>query len=145
MSKYVVAAAVLLSLVLANNTFSQSSNASVGGFAQDSTRAFIPGVMVTATNTGTGVVTTALTNESGTFNFPSLLPGAYRLSAELAGFRPQIYNDVQLGANTSARYNFTLEVGAVTQAVETISHKTSQLAESASRLPQGLHQNTIRP
>ena len=64
MRRYLVAATVLLSFVLADNALAQSSNASVGGFVQDSTRAFIPGVTVTATNTGTGVVTTALTNES---------------------------------------------------------------------------------
>src|SRR5262245_29022540 len=101
------AAAALWSLLLTNNAFGQSSNASVGGFVQDPTRAFIPGVTITATNTETGVVATVLTNESGTYNFPSLLPGAYRLSAELTGFRSHIYNEVQLGANTVSRYNFT--------------------------------------
>jgi hypothetical protein len=94
--------AALLSLLLANNVLGQSSNASVGGFVQDASRAFIPGVTITAMNTETGVVSTALTNESGTYNFPSLLPGKYKLSAELLGFRPHIYNEVQLGGNAAA-------------------------------------------
>src|SRR5881392_323476 len=112
MMKRLLAGAFLLALVVCNNTFAQTGNASVGGFVQDPTQAFIPGVTVTATNTQTGVVTSAVTNESGTYNIRSLLPGSYRLSAELPGFRTRIYNDVQLGANSTARYNFTLEVGS---------------------------------
>src|SRR5712691_11787594 len=124
-----LALVVLVCVVHIETTSAQSTNASLGGFVQDPTKAFIPGVTVTATNTETGVVTTALTNESGTYNFPSLLPGRYRLSAELTGFRPHIYNDVQLSANAPTRYNFTLEVGAVTQAVEVVANTSSLLAE----------------
>jgi hypothetical protein len=63
-----VAAAALLCLIASNHAFAQSGNASVGGFVQDPTRAFIPGVEVTAANTQTGVVTTVVTNEAGTYN-----------------------------------------------------------------------------
>src|SRR5213594_3855854 len=117
MSYFRAAFATVFGIVLSTNMYSQSGNASVGGFVQDPSQAYIPGVTVTATNTQTGVASTALTNESGSYNIPSLLPGTYKLSAELPGFRTQVYNDVQLGANTAARYNFTLEVGAVTEAV----------------------------
>src|SRR5262245_61726733 len=109
-------AASLLCLILSHNIFAQSGNASVGGFVQDASKAYIPGVTVTATNTQTGVVTSVVTNESGTYNIPSLLPGTYKLTAELPGFRSQVFNAVQLGGNASARYNFTLEVGSVNQA-----------------------------
>src|SRR4029434_5457130 len=101
--RHCLAVAVLLSLVFSHTTFGQSSNASVSGFAQDSSQAVVPGVTITATNTQTGVVSTVLTNESGTYNFPSLLPGTYKLSAELVGFRPYIYDDVQLGGGVAAR------------------------------------------
>jgi hypothetical protein len=99
-------------------TLAQSGNASVGGFVQDPSQAFIPGVTVTAANTQTGVVTAATTNESGTYNISGLLPGTYRLSAELPGFKTQVFNDVQLGQGSSARYNFTLQVGALADSVE---------------------------
>ncbi len=58
----------LLSLVHMETASAQSTNASVGGFVQDPSQAFIPGVTVTATNTQTGVVNTAITNESGAYN-----------------------------------------------------------------------------
>ena len=60
----ILAAALVALLCLAHveATSAQSSNASVGGFVQDPSQAFIPGVSVTATNTQTGVVTTVITN-----------------------------------------------------------------------------------
>jgi hypothetical protein len=83
-----IAAALCLALFLSTNASSQSSsNASVSGFIQDPSQAFIPGVGITATNTQTGVVSTATTNESGTYTILSLLPGTYRLTAELPGFK----------------------------------------------------------
>src|SRR6185295_17655061 len=88
MQRLIVSLTVLVSLVSANSAFAQTSNASVGGFVQDTSQAVVPGVTVTATNTQTGVVTKTLTNEAGTYTILSLLPGTYRLSAELPGFRP---------------------------------------------------------
>src|SRR6266566_57867 len=72
----------LLSL-LSVQAFGQSTNATVSGTVGDATGAVLPGVEVTATNNGTGVVTTVLTNESGAYNIGSLLPGVYKVSASL--------------------------------------------------------------
>ena len=86
MSKLTVAAAMLC-CVLATRTFAQTTNATAGGIVSDSSGAVIPGVMVTATNTQTGIVSTLLTNESGAYQFASLQPGSYKFSAELPGFQ----------------------------------------------------------
>src|SRR5215475_3880434 len=110
MRRVLCVSALLLAVVLPINTFAQTSNASVGGFVQDSSGAYIPGVTVTATNTQTDIATTAVTNEAGAYDIRSLLPGTYRLSAELPGFKSRVFSDVQLGASNAARYNFTLEV-----------------------------------
>src|SRR5262245_4131336 len=97
MRKSIYAIAALVCLLGCANAFSQSINASVGGTVADATKALIPGVTVTATNTGTGIMTTNVTNESGAYNFPALQPGTYKISAELAGFQTQTFTDVQLG------------------------------------------------
>src|SRR5215831_15675981 len=133
-----------LCLLLSNNAFAQSGNASVGGFVQDATQAFIPGVTITATNTQTGVTTTAITNESGAYNIPSLLPGTYKLTAELAGFRTQVVNDVQLGQSATARYNFTLQVGAVADSGEVTAESTALIAETSSTIGQVLAEKQVR-
>src|SRR3977135_3672494 len=100
-----VAAGILAVLVLSTNTFAQSSNASVSGFVQDPSQAFIPGVTVTATNTQTGVVGTASTNEADTYTILSVVRGTYKLTAEWLGFKTQVINEARLGQSAAARYN----------------------------------------
>jgi Carboxypeptidase regulatory-like domain len=130
--KLVCMAASLLCLLLAVNGFGQSINASVGGTVADPSKALIPGVTITATNTGTGIANTNVTNESGAYNFPALQPGTYKLSAELPGFQTQTFTDVQLGGAQQVTLNFTLQVAAaagqnveVTVAADTILATTS--------------------
>src|SRR5262252_193729 len=106
--KKLLAASILLSVVLTTKTFAQSSNATVSGTVSDATGAVLPGVTITATNNATGIVTTALSNDSGVYNFASLLPGVYKISGELPGFQIQTYTDVQLGNAAQVRLNFTL-------------------------------------
>src|SRR5437867_13412337 len=142
--KRLLATSALLCLLPINSTWAQSGNASVGGFVQDPSQAFIPGVTITATNTQTGVVTTAISNEAGTYNILSLQPGTYRLMAELPGFKTQVVNDVQLGQSVTARYNFTLQVGALSDSVEVTAQAAAVLAESSGTIGQVLDEKTIR-
>ncbi len=134
---------VLFCLVYIETALAQSTNASVGGLVQDPSQAFIPGVTVTATNTQTGVVSTAITNESGAYNIPTLLPGTYKLTAELPGFKTQVFNAVQLGQIAAARYNFTLQVGAADQTVEVTAEATAVIAESSSTIGNVLVEKTV--
>ena len=113
-----LAAPLLLCLVLSATAFGQSSNAALGGTAADPTGALIPGVMITATNQGTGIVSAVVTNETGSYQFPALQPGTYKVTAELPGFQTAAYNDVSLGISQVVRLNFRMQVGNVAQSVE---------------------------
>src|ERR1700732_4543543 len=118
MKRHFVTPASLVCLFLAINGFAQVGiNATLSGTVSDVSGALIPGVEVTATNSGTGVVATALTNESGTYRFPSLQPGPYVGKASLAGFQTQTFR-LALGTAQQIVQNFALQVGAVSQAVE---------------------------
>src|SRR5688500_11317541 len=124
---------VFLCIALAAQGFAQSSNATVSGTVADSSGALIPGVTITATNTQTGIVTTVLTNESGTYNFASLQPGVYNFSSALVGFQTQTYSAFQLGLSQQVRLNFNLQISNVAQSVEvTIAADTLLAATSAS-------------
>src|SRR5438477_4453515 len=87
-------------------------NATLSGTVSDASGALIPGVEVTAKNTGTGVASTAITNESGTYHFPSLQPGPYEVTGALSGFQAQTFR-LTLGTAQQIRQNFTLQVGGV--------------------------------
>ena len=91
MKRYLIGAAILLSLTLSTQAFGQSSLATISGTVADSTGALIPGVTITVTNTATNVVSTVLSNEAGAYTMPGLLPGTYKVSAELTGFQVQTY------------------------------------------------------
>ena len=117
MTKFLVGVSFCL-LAVSVPIFGQSSNASLSGTVTDSSNSLIPGVTITVTNTDTGVVSTGLTNESGIYNSPSLLPGAYTVSASLPGFQTRTFTNVRLGNAAQVRLNFALELASVTTSVE---------------------------
>jgi hypothetical protein len=125
-------AAFIVCVLLGNTAIAQVINATLSGTVSDSSGALIPGVEIKAMHTGTGVVTTGVTNESGTYRFPSLQPGPYQVAASLPGFQPQTFQ-VTLGTSQQIRQNFILQVGAVTQSLE-VSVAPDELLTSVSRL-----------
>ena len=123
---------ILISLVFAVTGYGQVINATLSGTVSDVSGALIPGVEVTAKQVDTGVVSTIVTNESGTYRFGSLQPGPYQVGALLPGFQSQTIQ-VTLGTAQQIRQNFVLQLGTVTQSVE-VSVAPDQLlsAQSAS-------------
>src|ERR671924_2363412 len=137
-----VTAAVIVCLFFVMNGFAQVINATLNGTVTDATGALIPGAEITATQTETGVVSTGVTNESGTYQFPSLQPGPYRVSASLAGFQSQIFQ-ITLGTSQQIRQNFTLQVGAVSQAVEVSVAADQLLTTLSASVGNALAQNQV--
>ena len=86
MKRYLIGAAILLSLTLSTQAFGQSSLATISGTVADSTGALIPGVTITVTHEATGQSRQAVTGSEGRFVIPTLLPGTYTVKAELPGF-----------------------------------------------------------
>src|SRR5262245_56975444 len=130
MSGLFARAVAVVCLLFAMDGFAQVINATLSGTVTDATGALIPGVEIMATQTETGVVSTAVTNESGTYQFPSLQPGPYRVAAALPGFQGQIFR-ITLGTSQQIRQNFALQVGAVSQTVE-VSVAPDQLLSTQS-------------
>src|SRR5262245_29534716 len=143
MRRLLVAAVVFQCVILSAPVFGQIRNSTVSGTIEDSTRAVLPGGTVTATNTATGVVTTVVTNESGAYNLPSLLPGGYKISAELPGFQTRTY-EVTLGNAQTIRLNFALNVAGGGTAVEVSVAIDSLLATSSASIGEVLSQDKIK-
>src|SRR5688572_10696241 len=145
MRRFLIATTLLLlCLGLSTPSFGQSSNATLSGTVSDNTQALIPGVSVRATNVGTNVVTTVVSNEAGVYNFPSLLPGIYAVSAELPGFQIRTYTNVTLGNAAQVRLNFTLTVAGVATAVEVSVSADRLLLESSSSVGEVLSETEVR-
>jgi len=139
----VIVALMLLALVSVQ-AFGQSTYATVSGTVGDTTGAVLPGVEITATNNATGVVSTVLSNESGAYNFASLLPGVYKVSASLPGFQTKTFTDVQLGNAAQVRLNFALAVGGVNTEVEVTIAADTLLATSSSSIGEVLSQARVQ-
>ncbi len=130
MNRISFAAALLVILFLSAPAFSQSSNASISGTIADATGGIIPGVSVSAKNVKTGVVNNALSNNVGVYNFPSLIPGTYNITAEQPGFKTEIKSGLELGNASRIRLNFVLEVSAIQETVEVNVSAESVLLET---------------
>jgi hypothetical protein len=101
------------SLVLA-----QSATGTVVGTIKDSTGASVPGATVTITNQETEQKISVVADAEGRYTSLPLAPGAYRVEAELQGFRRAARANLTVQLNVTLRVDFTLEVGALTDAVE---------------------------
>ncbi len=135
---------VLVTSVVASTALFAQINAVVGGTVADASGALIPGVEVSARNVATGIVTMRITNESGNYDFASLQPGSYTVSASLSGFQTATYNNVQLSQGQQVRLNFSLQVGTVAQAVEVVAEANTLLATTSSSVGDVLLEVQVR-
>src|SRR5712692_6756620 len=74
----------------------QESRATIIGRASDPSGAVLSGANVKATNIATNATVETVTNDSGSFEMPYLLPGVYTVSIEMAGFKRAVRESVQL-------------------------------------------------
>ena len=90
------------------------ATAQISGSVKDQSGAALPGVEVTVTQTNTGVMRSAITNETGSYILQNLPIGSYRLEASLPGFRSYVQTGIVLQVNASPLINPVLSVGQVT-------------------------------
>jgi len=108
--------AVVASLFAGSLAFAQGT-ASVAGTVRDASGGVLPGVTVTATQTDTGFTRTAVTDEEGRFNIPSLPVGPYRLEFSLQGFTTFAQTGIVLEVNAAPTINAALSLGNLQETV----------------------------
>jgi hypothetical protein len=104
----------LLTLPLA----AQDSRGTIGGRIVDAQNAGIVGARVTVTNEETNVASTGLSNDTGAFRLLFLLPGKYRVRAEMNGFRTLSQTGLELRVADTLDLTLRLEVGSVSETVD---------------------------
>jgi len=107
----------VLSLASLAGAQGQAINGAIEGTVTDESGAVLPGVTVTVTNVDTGETRSVITNDRGVYRAPLLPLGAYRVSAELQGFKKYDQAGISLSAGQVAVINVKLAVGAVTETV----------------------------
>jgi hypothetical protein len=109
----------------------QALYGSIVGIVTDAQGAITPGVVLVATNTGTGLKVEASTDADGAYVFRNLPPGTYDLAATLTGFRSHQERAIPVTAGNPVRINISLEVGTVAERVEVVSETTLLQTEKA--------------
>src|SRR6202166_2820656 len=109
--------ALLFSFFLPARVSAQVVGASISGTVTDSSGSKMPGVDISITNVGTGIVTTTATKGEGTFGVPNLQPGNYEISASAKGFSTLVRKGITLTVGQELILNLSLQVGSVNETV----------------------------
>ena len=116
----------LMTLMLPGMSEAQQLYGSVTGTVKDESGAAIPGATVAILSTQTALERTAVSNETGTYNFTNVLPGSYDVKVTLQGFKEFVETGVPVSVNTVSRVDVTLAVGALNETV-TVASETQLL------------------
>jgi hypothetical protein len=104
-------------LIVASQAMAQFDSASVLGTLRDRTGAALANGTVVLTNVANGTQMTLSSNDRGNYEFASVKPGDYRLSAELAGFKVARTDAFPVTVGARQRVDLVLEVGGTTDSV----------------------------
>jgi len=96
---------------------SQESRCTVSGSVSDPNGAVLPNTKVLATEVRTNTKIPTMTDESGQYTLPFLLPGDYTIAVEATGFKRYEQSHLMLNAGDHPVIDIKLELGDVTQSV----------------------------
>jgi hypothetical protein len=91
--------------------------ATLKGRVTDSSGAAVPNAKIEVRNTGTNVAVSTVTDSAGLYAVPFLSPGSYTVTAEAAGFKKFLRENLVLSVGATIQADASLELGAVSEQV----------------------------
>src|SRR5918999_3166852 len=119
-------------MLVAGSAMSQSFYGSLIAVVQDAQGGVIPGATVVLTNTATSERRESVSSEDGTARFVNLVPGSYRLEAELSGFQRFVREGIAVNIQTTPRIEATLQLGSLQETVSVSGEAPLLQTENAS-------------
>ncbi len=107
-----------LALIFSMPAAAQRITGTLRGQILDPSGAAVPDAQVTATNQETGVSVKITTTSAGTYSFPSLIPGIYKVSVEAKGFKNFLKSEISVIANQDNVADARMDLGVATEVVE---------------------------
>src|SRR2546425_9129202 len=108
----------LMLVVLTAPVFGQATDANLVGAVFDATGAAVQNATVEIQNVATGVKSITKSGADGQYRFNNVPVGVYNINVTAAGFATSSLKNINLELNKTATANVTMQVGAVTTAVE---------------------------
>jgi hypothetical protein len=90
-----------------------ATTGAVNGIVTDSTKAVVPGVVVSLSGPALIGVRTTATDQTGAYYFSALPPGDHTLTFELAGFGTVVRRGIHVGLGFTATVNVEMSPGSV--------------------------------
>jgi len=125
---------VLLSLGSGNAFAQATASGTIQGTVTDQTSAVVSGAQVEAKNKATGVVRTAISNDTGVYQFELLPVGIYTVKVTKTGFSG-VAQTIEILIGQTATVNVELKTGSVSEIIEVTSEAplVDQLKTSVSQ------------
>jgi hypothetical protein len=111
-------AILLLIGSLAAPAWAQEQRGTLEGVVKDASGLVLPGATVEATANLTSRAISTVTDAAGVFRFPSVAPGMYTVTANLAGFTSKTASDVRVGLGQVKKVDFSLALAGVVETVQ---------------------------
>lgn len=106
-----------------SSALAQNTNATIRGQVLDPAGASLPGAKVVIVNKNTGVtVFNGVSDSAGAFVAPQVIPGTYKVTVDVTGFKESITDNLQATVAEVASINISMEVGAVSDVVTVTTH-----------------------
>lgn len=115
----------------------QSNAGEIRGVVLDASGSAIRGAKLQASDPDRAIQRSAETNESGEFVFPVLPPGRYRVRVEAQGFKPQVFEGIEVRVGDAFTLPVRMEVGELQQVIEVLAEAPvidSERAQQASTI-----------
>ena len=110
----------------------QSVYGSMFGTVTDKTGAAVSGATVTVKDEAKGTVVTVISNASGDYSVPHLIPDVYDLKVTAKGFKSFETKGISVEADTAPRIDPTMDVGGGSETVEVNADTQPQLKTESS-------------
>ena len=130
-------------LLTASLAYAQST-ATLQGAVNDPAGAGVPSARVVATNQGTGVESVTQTDSAGSYLFPALSIGVYRLEVAVPGFQTVRISDLKLDVATTVTRDVTLKVGQASETIE-VQAQIPLVDTSTTSVGQVINDKTVYP
>ena len=122
---------VFCSCLAAFSAFAQNERGSISGLLTDQTGAAVASAALSITQTATNAVTRTVSNASGEYSAPNLVPGTYRIDVSMAGFKHFVQQNVTVSAGGTVRIDVVLQLGQVSESVEVTTTAAAIQTENA--------------
>ncbi len=127
-----VAILLFLATTAVSTAWGQQTTATLLGSIVDASGAAMPGVNIKATNLATNLARETVSDQAGNYTLPSLPAGTYKVTATQQGFQIQQVDSFTLQVEQSARVDFNMKVGNVTETVSVSASAVLMQTENAT-------------